>query len=200
MTFLPSVNGSSGIQKADGNGGFKNAVSGVDYVSPAAFYNNNATATLTNYAGPAVSLLPLGTTTHTIAANSVSAGSMFMLSGGGIYTTPGSTTSITLSIKIGSTALCSVTTSAFLNGVTNFGFDFEGWLKILATGSSGSVIAGGSITYKTAATTTIDWLSMTAPATIDFTSSQLLDLVGTWDAASTTRSATVQYANITQTN
>lgn len=34
-SFLPSVNGSSGIQKADGDGGFINAVSGTDYVSTA---------------------------------------------------------------------------------------------------------------------------------------------------------------------
>lgn len=33
--FLPSVNASSSIQKADGNGGFINAAAGTDYVSPA---------------------------------------------------------------------------------------------------------------------------------------------------------------------
>lgn len=34
--FLPSVNASSGIQKADGNGGFLNAVAGTDFVTPSA--------------------------------------------------------------------------------------------------------------------------------------------------------------------
>lgn len=32
--FLPSVNGSSGIQKADGSGGLVNAVAGTDYTAP----------------------------------------------------------------------------------------------------------------------------------------------------------------------
>lgn len=34
-TFLPSVNASSKIQKADGNGGFVDAVAGTDYATPA---------------------------------------------------------------------------------------------------------------------------------------------------------------------
>lgn len=45
--FLPSTNASSSIQKADGDGGFKDAVAGTDYATPAAIASTYVAKTVT---------------------------------------------------------------------------------------------------------------------------------------------------------
>lgn len=58
--FMPSVNASGSIQKADGNGGFLNAVSGTDYVAPSGI--GRATSALS------LSLVGIGATGTQISA------------------------------------------------------------------------------------------------------------------------------------
>jgi len=113
-----------------------------------AFYNGNilyqsgnlytatADATITSITPTtAFSGTKIGTTT--IAANSLAVGQKFAIWGAGNYSTPvGNTSTVTITVKIGSTTVSTVTTGAFPATATNFPFDFILQFTVRSIGAS----------------------------------------------------------------
>lgn len=175
-----------------------------------AFYNGNTLYQSGNlYTGTAAQVLnsttpttafsstKIGTTT--IKANSLKVGQKFLIWGAGFYSTPAlNTSTVTLTTKIGSTTISTVTTAALPASATNLPFLFNLQCTVRSIGVSGTIVCDGSFDYNTAISgivKTTNSLSTVGTITTDTTADEALDVLGSWSAV-TTQSATVQQAKI----
>lgn len=145
----------------------------------------------------ALSGTKIGTTT--IKANSAKVGHKFQIWGAGNYTTPiGNTSTVTITAKIGSTTISTVTTGALPSAAANLPFDFMLQCTVQTAGASGKIVCNGAFNYSTALSAvakTSNDLSTTAQVSVDFTADQALDVQASWSAV-TTQSAVIQQSKI----
>lgn len=139
------------------------------------------------------SIIPTGSGSTTLAASYLTVGKALRLRLGGVYSTPAlATPAVTIKVKLGSTVLATVTTTSLLSGASSLEFDGEVLITCRSTGASGSVVIHGDIEYATGlgGTIAVDPLNNGgATVTVDTTTSKVLDVTVTWDAATSSRSA-----------
>lgn len=136
------------------------------------------------------SAIPTGTGSLTLPANFLTVGKKIRISGHGVYTTPAVTGgTVTIKVKLGSTVLAQVATSALLVGATGASFQFECVITCRSAGASGSVVCGGAVNYEVASAGRLfdDLDNGGAATTVDTTAQQVLDVTVTWDSASTSK-------------
>lgn len=137
------------------------------------------------------SIIGSGTGSLTLSSNFFTVGKTIRLRIGGVYSTPAiSTPSVLIKIKYGATVLASVTTTGLLSGASALEFDGEALITCRSTGTSGTVAIHGDIEYSTGVAGTISVDSLNnggSVATINTTTSNLLDVTVAWDSATTTR-------------
>lgn len=140
------------------------------------------------------SIIGTGVGSLTLPANFFVAGKTIRIRIGGIYSTPAiATPSLLIKVKYGSTVLASVTTTGLLSGASKLEFDGEVAITCRSTGSSGTVSIHGDVEYATGVggTISVDPLNNAGgSATINTTTSNLLDITVTWDTATNTRNVT----------
>lgn len=161
-------------------------------------YVNTATTTVTNTTAE-TTLIPSGSGSLVIPADSAAAGTVVR---GAVYvdfSTPAGSPTLTVKIKFGSTVVGSVTTSALPASATNNRLKIDFQLVFTSIGASGVVRCGGDVNYEGSSARVFDDLSKTS-TTIDTTADQTLDITGTWDAASTSRTLTVENLLIERIN
>ena len=139
----------------------------------------------------------LGTTT--IKANTLKVGQKFSIWGAGYYSTPlANTSTVTITVKIGSTTVSTVTTAAFPASATNLPFDFILNFTVRAIGASATLVCDGTFNYATALSAvakTSNSLSSIGTATFDSTADKAMDVLASWSAV-TTQTATIQQSKI----
>lgn len=152
----------------------------------------NTTTPTTSFSGTAI-----GTTT--IKANSLKVGQKFAIWGAGYYSTPiGNTATVTITVKIGSVTVSTVTTGIFPASASNLPFDFLLQFTIRSTGGSATLVCDGAFNYSTALSAvakTSNSLSSIGTITFDSTVDEALDVLASW-STTTTQTATVQQSKI----
>jgi len=130
--------------------------------------------------------------TRTIPANMASAGQCYFIRLNGYITNTGTPTG-TVRIKLGSTNLVVSGPTALPSGLTNAFVETVFHLTVRSTGASGTVIGQGHTKLIVGAldTTYNRQLTMTAPATIDFTVDQAIDVTYQWGTADPANSLTI---------
>lgn len=126
-------------------------------------------------------------------------GNTLRVTGYGVYSTPavvGGT--VTIRVKLGSTTIASVATSALLVGASSAAFHFEVMITIRAIGVSGSVVCGGAVDYEVASAGRLfDNIDNDGIATtVDTTGSPDLDITAQWDTQAVTKIITVTVATV----
>lgn len=136
--------------------------------------------------------------TRTIPANMASAGQCYFIRLNGYISNTGTPTG-TIRIKLGSTNLVVSGPTALPSGLTNAFVETVFHLTIRSTGALGTVIGQGHTKLIVGAlgTTYNRQLTMTAPATIDFTTDQAIDVTYQWGTASASNTLTITNAMIT---
>lgn len=177
-----------------------------------AFYNGNtlyqsgnlytATSGVTiNTTTPTTSFSSTKIGTTTIKANTLKIGQKFIIWGSGYYSTPlANTATVTITVKIGSVTVSTVTTAAFPASATNLPFDFllQFTVQAIGSGTSAKVVCDGSFNYATALSAvakTSNSLSSIGQIGFDSTADQAMDILASWSAV-TTQTATIQQSKI----
>lgn len=159
---------------------------------PHLLHSNNSAVTITN----TTTETTVFTASTTLGTNFFASGKVIRIKGGGIYSTP-LAASLAIKVKLGSTVIGTVTTTAIGNSATNLGFQFESELVCYTTGATGTIQADGHFNYATASTRVFDDINNAGNAvTVDTTATQVLDVTVQWDGASTTRSIKITNAVI----
>ena len=136
--------------------------------------------------------------TRTIPANMASAGQCYFIRLNGYISNTGTPTG-TLRIKLGSTDLVVSGPTTLPAGLTNAFVETVFHMTIRSTGALGTIIGQGHTKLIVGAlgTTYNRQLVMTAPATIDFTADQAIDVTYQWGTASASNILTITNAMIT---
>lgn len=152
-------------------------------------FTQTADQTVTNTVSE-TSIVGTGVGTATLPANFFVAGKTVRIRIGGVYSTPALGASLVVKVKLGSTAIASVTTTSLLGGASSLEFDGEAIVTCRTTGASGTVAVHGDIEYSitTAGGIALDSLNNGgATATVDTTTSKLFDVTVTWDTNTASR-------------
>ena len=130
--------------------------------------------------------------TKIIPANMAQAGQCYFIRLSGFISNTGTPTG-TLRVKMGSTNLVVSGPTALPSGLTNAFVETVFHLTVRSTGASGTVIGQGHTKLIVGAlgTTYNRQLTMTAPATIDFTVDQAIDVTYQWGTADPANSLTI---------
>jgi hypothetical protein len=130
--------------------------------------------------------------TRTITADMASAGQCYFIRLNGYISNTGTPTG-TLRIKLGSTNLVVTGPTTLPSGLTNAFVETVFHLTVRSTGALGTVIGQGHTKLIVGAlgTTYNRQLTMTAPATIDFTVDQAIDVTYQWGTADPANSLTI---------
>jgi hypothetical protein len=130
--------------------------------------------------------------TRTITADMASAGQCYFIRLNGYISNTGTPTG-TLRIKLGSTNLVVTGPTTLPSGLTNAFVETVFHLTVRSTGALGTVIGQGHTKLIVGAlgTTYNRQLTMTAPATIDFTADQAIDVTYQWGTADPANSLTI---------
>lgn len=171
---------------------FQSYVAGIEQTLSGVIFTQAADKTLTNSTSE-TTLFGSGVGTLTLPANFFAVGKTIRLTISGIYSTPVGASSIVINVKYGSTVIATVTTSALASLGSGLGFWGCVLITCRTTGATGTVEVGGSVVYAAGAAgaTATDYLNNGgATTTIDTTASAKIDITGTWDAATTSRSVT----------
>jgi hypothetical protein len=116
---------------------------------------------------------------YTIPANTLQVGDVITIKGQGIATATNSTDTLSVGVKIGSTALFAPTGVDVAN---NDIFAFEVNIQIRSIGASGTFVADAMCSIGAAGTGTVRSY-LTASTTIDTTAAQTIAATGTWSVA-----------------
>lgn len=168
------------------------------YIENDMLFVGTADATVTNTTSD-TSAVPTGVGSATIQANWWQVGRVLRIIAHGVYSTPAITGgTATVKVKIGSTVIASVSTSALLTGASSLGFHFDVIMTCRSTGASGSVSIGGAVGYQVAGSARVfDMLDNGAAAvTVDTTVSGLVDVTVAWDTAAVTKIVKVTNATM----
>lgn len=130
--------------------------------------------------------------TRTIPADMAQAGQCYFIRLNGYISNTGTPTG-TLRIKLGSTNLVVTGPTTLPSGLTNAFVETVFHLTVRSTGALGTVIGQGHTKLIVGAlgTTYNRQLTMTAPATIDFTVDQAIDVTYQWGTADPANSLTI---------
>ena len=130
--------------------------------------------------------------TRTIKANMVSAGQCYSIRLNGLISCTGTPTGA-IRIKLGSTNLVVSGPTTLPSGLTNAFVETVFHFTVRSTGALGTVIGQGHTKLIVGAleTTYNRQLTMTAPATIDFTVDQEIDVTYQWGTADPANSLTI---------
>lgn len=130
--------------------------------------------------------------TRTIPADMAQAGQCYFIRLNGFISSTGTPTG-TLRIKLGSTDLVVSGPTTLPSGLTNAFVETVFHLTVRSTGALGTVIGQGHTKLIVGAlgTTYNRQLTMTAPATIDFTVDQAIDVTYQWGTADPANSLTI---------
>ena len=130
--------------------------------------------------------------TRTIKANMVSAGQCYSIRLNGLISCTGTPTGA-IRIKLGSTNLVVSGPTTLPSGLTNAFVETVFHFTVRSTGALGTVIGQGHTKLIVGAlgTTYNRQLTMTAPATIDFTADQAIDVTYQWGTASPSNTLTI---------
>lgn len=136
------------------------------------------------------SAIPTGIGTKTLQADWWQVGRSIRITGYGVYSTPivtGGT--VTVKVKLGSTVIATVATSALLVGASSAAFHLECIITCRTVGASGSVVCCGAVDYEVASAGHLfDNLDNDGAATtVDTTVSGDIDLTVQWDTASVSK-------------
>lgn len=145
------------------------------------------------------SAVPTGVGSTTVQADWWQVGRVVRITAHGVYSTPAITGgTATVKVKIGSTTIASVSTSALLTGASSLGFYFEVLMTCRAVGASGSISIGGAIGYQVASSARVyDMLDNgAAVVTVDTTASAAIDVTVAWDTAAVTKIVKVTNATL----
>lgn len=155
-------------------------------------FSATSTTTVTNTVTP-TTLFPTGVGSLTRTANWLTVGRDVNFSLGGFLSVPiGATPTITMTVN-GTTVASGSVGAGLLGSFTSQGWRGNVNMACLTIGSSGTVVATGSIVING---TTVNIFN-TTPVTINTTVSTVLDFKITWDSASTSRTITTNVAVIT---
>lgn len=168
------------------------------YIENDMLFVGTADATVTNTTSD-TSAVPSGVGSATIQANWWQVGRILRITAHGTYSTPAITGgTATIKVKIGSTVIASVSTSALLTGASALGFFFEVMMTCRSVGASGSVSIGGAVGYQVAGSARVyDMLDNgAAVVTVDTTASGLVDVTVAWDTAVLTKIVKVTNATM----
>jgi hypothetical protein len=130
--------------------------------------------------------------TRTITADMASAGQCYFIRLNGYISNTGTPTG-TLRIKLGSTNLVVTGPTTLPSGLTNAFVETVFHMTIRSTGALGTIIGQGhtKLIVGSLGTTYNRQLTMTAPATIDFTVDQAIDVTYQWGTADPANSLTI---------
>lgn len=136
--------------------------------------------------------------TKTIPANTAGVGDCYFIRLNGYISNTGTPTG-TIRIKLGSTNLVVSGPTTLPSGLTNAFVETVFHMTIRSTGALGTIIGQGHTKLIVGAlgTTYNRQLTMTAPATIDFTTDQAIDVTYQWGTASASNTLTITNAMIT---
>lgn len=161
----------------------------MSYIENDLLFRATADKTVTNTTSE-TSAIPTGVGTKTLQADWWVVGRTIRIRGHGTYSTPAVTGgTVTIKIKLGSTVIATVATSALLVGATGAAFKFEAIITCRSVGASGTVIVGGAADYQVAGGARVfDNLDNGgATTTVDTTAEVDIDVTVTWDTASSSK-------------
>lgn len=134
---------------------------------------------------------------YTIPANSLTAGSIIRVNLYGVYGTTVVAPTLTGKLKLGSTVMLNTGALTTVVSLTNAGWWAEALMIVQTTGASGSIEAQGYAVFATAATTGLSVnIANTAAITIDTTAAQALTVTTQWSAANAANTITLRQAAI----
>lgn len=166
------------------------AVGGTPSTLQRSLFTGTADATSTNTTSDA-SVIPTGVGTTTIKSGDLIVGRVIKIYVGGVYSTPAITGgTATVKVKIGSTTVASVATTALLTNASGLRFEGYTYLTVRSIGASGSVVASGNISYAVGVAGQVAADSLDnggAATTVDTTADRLLDVTVAWDTASASK-------------
>lgn len=150
------------------------------------------------------SIIGTGSGEMNLAANYFTTGKTIKIKVAGIYSLPGAgAPTILVKIKLGSTVIASVTTTALALSASALRFEALATITCRTTGATGTVMTDGGIEYKVNGATQPLFDSLNnggATTTIDTTTSKLVDVTVTWDSASADRTITSTVAILESAN
>jgi hypothetical protein len=164
-----------------------------------ALFTNSGVTILTNTTTE-TSLIPSGS--GSMAVSTPSAGTQYRLTIGGIYSTAAITAgTLTIKIKYNGTVIATGVANGFIAGAS--GLAFDGAVKIAtgSVGSSGVVTISGGVSYSVAnnaARFTLDLNNSGSSVTLDNSAGGLIEVTGTWDTASSSKSVNVTQFSLEQ--
>jgi hypothetical protein len=141
-------------------------------------YVSEATTSFSNTVTE-TTIIPSGTGSLTLPANTFEDGSILRITGRGAMSCGAGT--LTIIVKLGGSSLASVTIAPPADGASR-AFDFEMLLNCNATGVSGSVLSEGEVSHNTS-TTAKSFVNWTGSSTVNTTTSQVLDVTATFSSA-----------------
>lgn len=165
-------------------------VNGLPLVNTGVMYVQTASVTLAN-STTETSLIGAGLGTLTLPANWATVGKTIRVRSHG-YISDTATPSTTLKIKLGSVTLIT-STGTLPSGLSNAGVLFEFDLTFRSVGATGAVIGQGTsrITSGAFVSSLARALVMAAPATVDTTVPNTLDVTYQWGTASASNTITI---------
>lgn len=169
----------------------------MSHIQNDVLFIGTADKTITNTTNE-TSAIPTGVGSTSLQEDWWVSGRMIRIKAYGVYTTPAITGgTVTIKVKIGSTAIATVATSSLLVGASNAAFHFEVSMTCRSAGASGSVVCGGAVDYEVASAARIfDNLDNDGAATtVDTTAVGVVDVTVTWDTASTSKIIKVTVAS-----
>lgn len=172
-------------------GGLKQALVGCIFTATADKTSTNTTSDS--------SIVGSGTGSTTMPTNFLTVGKTIRIRIGGIYSTPITGATATVKIKLGSTVIASVATTALLSNASGLMFDGEVVFTCRTTGGSGTVMTHGYVEYQTgvAGTLAMDALNNAGATTVvDTTASKVIDVTVSWDTAVSTKIVTSKFCAI----
>lgn len=161
----------------------------MSYNSTDALFIGTADKTITNTTSE-TSAIPTGLGSTTLSGDFWQPGVSLRIKGYGVYSTPAITGgTVTIKVKLGSTVVATVATSALLVGASSQAFMLEVVITCRTAGASGTVITAGHVNYQVAGNARIwDILDNgSATTTVDTTVIHTVDVTCTWDTASTSK-------------
>lgn len=152
-------------------------------ISSTVLFTSTADATVANTTVEG-SVIGTGVGTMTLPANFLVAGKMVRMSVRGILSNAALAT-LRVRVFYGATVLLDSTATGILGTNTNTFFMVTSQFICRTTGASGTVMPTGNLTYNNSTTSQANGLVVTAPVTVDTTSSALLDIKVTLSASAT---------------
>jgi hypothetical protein len=134
-------------------------------------FTAQAVKTITNSASE-TSMIASGVGNLTLPANFLTLAKSIRIIGSGLYSTPLAGSAVTIKVKLGSTVIASVTTTALLSLATNKSYSFEVNLVCYGIGTvetGGNVWLGGKVDYASTAARIFDDLNSISAIGIDTT-------------------------------